>query len=79
MLLACVRVGCSQRVLFGRHGNLVAGSAAAAAHTRKLCVRWLPTPPARPTTPQDVRAKFGDDWERIARMSIIEESAHGEK
>jgi len=29
--------------------------------------------------PQDVRAKFGDDWERIARMSIIEEAPGGEK
>ena len=28
---------------------------------------------------QDVRAKFGDDWERIARMSIIEEAPGGEK
>ncbi|KIY92559.1 starch phosphorylase [Monoraphidium neglectum] len=29
--------------------------------------------------PQDVRGKFGDDWERIARMSIIEETPGGEK
>ncbi len=28
---------------------------------------------------QAVRAKFGDDWERISRMSIIEEGAGGEK
>jgi starch phosphorylase len=28
---------------------------------------------------QTVRAKFGDDWERISRMSIIEEGANGEK
>jgi hypothetical protein len=28
---------------------------------------------------QEVRAKFGDDWERIARMSIIEEAPGGEK
>ncbi|KAI8467019.1 MAG: carbohydrate phosphorylase-domain-containing protein [Monoraphidium minutum] len=28
---------------------------------------------------QEVRAKFGDDWERIARMSIIEETPGGEK
>ncbi|KAG2446570.1 hypothetical protein HYH02_008557 [Chlamydomonas schloesseri] len=28
---------------------------------------------------QTVRNKFGDDWERISRMSIIEEQANGEK
>ena len=26
-----------------------------------------------------VRQKYGDDWERISRMSIIEEGANGEK
>jgi starch phosphorylase len=26
-----------------------------------------------------VRNKYGDDWERISRMSIIEEGANGEK
>jgi hypothetical protein len=26
-----------------------------------------------------VRQKWGDDWERIGRMSIIEEGANGEK
>jgi len=26
-----------------------------------------------------VRAKYGDDWERIGRMSIIEDGAHGDK
>jgi hypothetical protein len=26
-----------------------------------------------------VRAKYGDDWERISRMSIIEDGAHGDK
>lgn len=47
--------------------------------------RPLPPPPLRRLAsfnfqpPQDVRAKFGDDWERIARMSIIEESPGGEK
>ncbi|WIA33199.1 hypothetical protein OEZ86_006345 [Tetradesmus obliquus] len=28
---------------------------------------------------QTVRAKYGDDWERISRMSIIEDGAHGDK
>ncbi|GFR48003.1 hypothetical protein Agub_g9829 [Astrephomene gubernaculifera] len=28
---------------------------------------------------QTVRNKYGDDWERISRMSIIEEGANGEK
>jgi len=28
---------------------------------------------------QTVRGKYGDDWERISRMSIIEDGAHGEK
>eukprot|EP00879_Flechtneria_rotunda_P002992 GHRR01003210.1.p1 GENE.GHRR01003210.1~~GHRR01003210.1.p1 ORF type:complete len:957 (+),score=328.75 GHRR01003210.1:132-3002(+) len=28
---------------------------------------------------QQVRAKYGDDWERIGRMSIIEDGAHGDK
>ncbi|GLI61446.1 hypothetical protein VaNZ11_003810 [Volvox africanus] len=28
---------------------------------------------------QQVRNKYGDDWERISRMSIIEEGANGEK
>jgi hypothetical protein len=26
-----------------------------------------------------VRAKYGDDWERISRMSIIEDGAAGDK
>lgn len=26
-----------------------------------------------------VRAKYGDDWERISRMSIIEDAPQGEK
>jgi hypothetical protein len=26
-----------------------------------------------------VRGKYGDDWERISRMSIIEDAAQGEK
>jgi hypothetical protein len=26
-----------------------------------------------------VRAKYGDDWERISRMSIIEDGAQGDK
>lgn len=28
---------------------------------------------------QEVRSKYGDDWERIGRMSIIEEGPQGEK
>jgi hypothetical protein len=36
----------------------------------------LPAPVAR--LPQ-VRAKYGDDWERIGRMSIIEDGPQGEK
>ena len=28
---------------------------------------------------QEVRAKYGDDWARIGRMSIIEEAEGGEK
>jgi starch phosphorylase len=26
-----------------------------------------------------VRGKYGDDWERISRMSIIEDAPQGEK
>lgn len=29
--------------------------------------------------PMQVRTKYGDDFDRIGRMSIIEEAAHGEK
>ena len=28
---------------------------------------------------QQLRSKFGDDWERISRMSIIEDGPSGEK
>lgn len=28
---------------------------------------------------QQMRTKFGDDWQRIAQMSIIEEEPSGEK
>jgi hypothetical protein len=29
--------------------------------------------------PTQVRGKYGDDWERISRMSIIEDAPQGEK
>ena len=32
-----------------------------------------------PFPPQQVRGKYGDDWERLARMSIIEDGVGAEK
>ena len=32
-----------------------------------------------PLTLQDLRSRFGEDWETMGRMSIIEETSSGEK